>query len=469
MRLSGRRNANREQNTSPSLFPSALDAQISEFRLVLLAQPRFVLVCIEAHLMTHIHKLPAEILQHIFHKCCTDWPFPLRTDNKNSPILLLVQVCSRWRQLLLHAPMFWDNVTTSSDPSHLSLASLWLSRAGSLPRSLYITRCGATSFQSLIARFPFSRIDLTIRDDAEKLDLSEIPIESLLPLKRLSLRDSNSDSPQLSLGHHSFPNLSALRIWHYFDSFSALVTSKTIEELHIIATSIPISLCLEILRSATKLRELNLTVDDTETVGPIQDVVAPNLTDVELFFECYPRYNAEPLVSALTAPNLKKLMIRTSTFHNPPSFTCDVSSFLPKAGQSRIPELEYLHIAKTTHSIDIGILLRSIPSLRTLFLGSKTILDEDTMRGLASGEIGPRLRNMYLHDECIPFDFERILMMIESRRGLDIGIGNDSWGPIGYTRMIFSFAIRYYGTLKLDEYKQRISDLALDRVKVLFH
>ena len=157
---------------------------------------------------------------------------------------------------------------TSGDPSQLSLASLWLSRAGSRPRSLDVTQYGpAAPIESLIARFPFSNIDLRIRDGAEKLDFSQIPIESLLPLKILQLANDNSDSSQLSLGHHSFPNLSELYMRWYFDSISTLVTSKTIEKLWI-DKPVPISLCLEILRSATNLRELlHLIVDDAETVA----------------------------------------------------------------------------------------------------------------------------------------------------------------------------------------------------------
>ncbi|KAF8345527.1 hypothetical protein F5887DRAFT_1158755, partial [Amanita rubescens] len=402
----------------------------------------------------HIHKLPAEILQHIFHCCCSSGVLDTRPDPQvqHNTVLLLVQVCSRWRQFLLHAPMFWDEVITSGNPSQLSLASLWLSRAGSLPRSLNITvRGSATPIQSLIARFPFSSISLIIRGDAEKLEFSEIPIESLFPLKILLLENRKSNSPQLSLGDHSFPNLSVVEIHRYFDPFSALVTSKTIEALRI-DMPVPISVCSEILRSATNLQKLDLVVDDAERATSIQDVVAPNLTDIILYFQ--DGYGSGSLISALTAPNLKELrMLTTETLRI--ILTCDASSFLPKAGQSRMPKLETLSIAKTTCLIDIGILLRSIPSLHTLGLGSKTILDEDTMQGLASGELGPRLQRMYLRDECIPLDPERILTMIESRRGLDIGMRDDPQ----CARMIFTFAVRYE-RFRLDEYKQRISDLA---------
>jgi hypothetical protein len=268
----------------------------------------FVFACIDMTLL-HIHNLPAEILLHIFHLCCTNYVLnthPARKQPDNSLVLLLVQVCSRWRQLLLHAPMFWDSVRTSSDPSQLSLASRWLSRAWSRPHSLSFGRYGpAAPIQSLIARFPFSRIALHIRSDAERLEFSEIPIESFLPLKVLELGNSKTDSSQLSLGHHSFSNLSTLYVCQYFDSLSALVTSKTIEKLWIDLPA-PISICLEILRSATNLRELlKLVVDDDERVASIQDVVAPNLTDARLDFTS--GYGAGSFISALTAPNLKNL------------------------------------------------------------------------------------------------------------------------------------------------------------------
>ncbi|KAF8314167.1 hypothetical protein F5887DRAFT_479505 [Amanita rubescens] len=400
--------------------------------------------------LPHIHKIPAEILQHIFHLCCADCMPYLKP---HSAVLLLVQVCSRWRQLLLDAPMFWDEVTISGDSlSQLSLASLWLSRAGLRPRSFRTMRASpAAPIQSLLARFSFSSLDLAI---SENLDFSEIPIESVLPLKSLFLRNTNSHSPQISLGHHSFPNLSTL-IWNNFDSFSPLMTSKTIEELFI-SGPVPISLHLEILHSATKLRELVLrSVNDAETVASIQDVVAPNLTDLRMHFTH--GYSAGPLVSALTAPNLKRLTMATRL--DDPGFTCDASSFLLKAGQSRMPKLEDLSIdSKTSRPIDIGILLRSIPSLRTLRLKSETILDEDTMQGLASGELGPRLWDMGLLDQYTPHDPERILTMIEARRG-----------RFNSFEMNFFFVVRDDGKFNLDEYERRTDYLAPRGVKVRFH
>jgi hypothetical protein len=62
-------------------------------------------------------------------------------------------------------------------------------------------------------------------------------------------------------------------------------------------------------------------------------------------------------------------------------------------------------------------------------------------------------------DECIPHDPERILTMIEARRRLDFGMGNDSPGW-----MIFSFVVRDGG-----KYERRISDLARDGVIVQFN
>ncbi|KAF8347939.1 hypothetical protein F5887DRAFT_954843 [Amanita rubescens] len=203
-------------------------------------------------------------------------------------------------------------------------------------------------------------------------------------------------------------------------------------------------------------------VDDAKTVASIQDVVAPNLTDVRLHFE-YGCSGAGPFFRALTAPNLKNLQIPMMMPNK--RLTCDASSFLPKAGQSRMPKLENLSIAKTICPVDIGMLLRSIPSLRILIIESKTIIDENTMQGLESGKLGLHLRIMYLQDECIPHDPERILTMMEARRRLDFGMGNDSWGGRSTSRrMIFSFVVRDGG-----KYERRIRDLARDGVIVQFN
>ncbi len=70
---------------------------------------------------------------------------------------------------------------------------------------------------------------------------------------------------------------------------------------------------------------------------------------------------------------------------------------------------------------------------------------------------------MFLLDESIPHDPERILTIIEARRGLDIGMGNDYRGRSSSRR----YRVRDGG--KLDEYERRISDLAQDGVSVRFH
>ena len=163
-----------------------------------------------------------------------------------------------------------------------------------------------------------------------------------------------------------------------------------------------------------------------------------NLTRVILSFEY--GHSAGPLIIALTAPNLKELQMFALTMTlNVISLACDASSFLPKAGQFRMPNLETLSITATTRPVDIGTLLRSIPSLCKLSLGSETILDEDAIQGLANGELGPHLRDITLYDR------------ISSSR-----------------RMNFYFVFRDCGNLELDGYERRISDLSQDGVIVQF-
>ena len=121
----------------------------------------------------------------------------------------------------------------------------------------------------------------------------------------------------------------------------------------------------------------------------------------------------------------------------------------------------------STRPIDIGILLCSIPSSCILSLGSKAILDEDTMQALASGELGPRLRDMYLLDEYIPYDPEWILTM---RRELDIGMGNDHRGRSSSGRYSLRgiFLLCGSGWWKIGWIQRRIHNLAQDGVSVPF-
>ncbi|KAF8971269.1 hypothetical protein BDZ97DRAFT_2071491 [Flammula alnicola] len=65
----------------------------------------------------------------IHHHQCISTPDPL----------LLSQVCSQWRDIILHMPMLWVSIAIISYPGErlLQLLKLWLARSGQLPISIF--------------------------------------------------------------------------------------------------------------------------------------------------------------------------------------------------------------------------------------------------------------------------------------------------------------------------------------------
>lgn len=77
-----------------------------------------------------IHRLPVEILMHIF------------ADRRLlDPKLRLMQVCRYWREVVIATPRFWANaITDLSPPRDPSQLDAWVTRSGSIPLPLTIIR-----------------------------------------------------------------------------------------------------------------------------------------------------------------------------------------------------------------------------------------------------------------------------------------------------------------------------------------
>ncbi|KAJ7766702.1 hypothetical protein B0H16DRAFT_370612 [Mycena metata] len=81
--------------------------------------------------------LPPEILSEIFVHCLPEWPGP---DLEEAP-LLLCRVCRRFREVAVSTPRLWSSLWIDFDNyDHpcWNIPSLWLSRARSLPLSLWL-------------------------------------------------------------------------------------------------------------------------------------------------------------------------------------------------------------------------------------------------------------------------------------------------------------------------------------------
>ncbi|KAF8971250.1 hypothetical protein BDZ97DRAFT_1788539, partial [Flammula alnicola] len=204
----------------------------------------------------------------IHHHCCISTPDPL----------LLSQVCSRWRGLILHTPRLWDSIAIISYPGahQLQLLQLWLARSGQLPISIFFLhhRCAEVrsgflqSFRSLFQLLSshaarWRAIDLSIYkyEGADTLArIGEfITPNSLKSLESVSVNITGRDPPfvddfarilfqssslhalkwgSASIYHRVPPPWFQLRSIELFDfslhTLTAISACKQLEELHII-------------------------------------------------------------------------------------------------------------------------------------------------------------------------------------------------------------------------------------------
>ena len=374
---------------------------------------------------------PLEILQLIFRLYCQSFNLPdgLNTgmyDNESPidtfPVFTLMQVCSEWRQLVLKTPEFWSVVSANDHPRDLALARRWLSRAGSLPRTLSIAlRTGYSSLTAvyhLISMYPFRTLRFDVYLKNQFVDFTKIRLESLLPLERLAISCHSYGGPDIGMTFHphTFPNLSWLQIHGSFE----ILRIKTIPWPNLLQLDLnctrPLSLSesLTILRDATALERAAMVVSLSKQKPLVGDVFAANLSalDVKFCRSC----NVGHFLDMLIAPKLKVLDL--DNYYYPEVMDCDISVLQRLVASSEI-EMEKLCISQTTMPLSVGALLDCMPSLRRLELRTGSLLDEDSMKRIANGGLGPCLEALTICVELVnPEAAAPILTMVTSRQNL---------------------------------------------------
>ncbi|KIK51373.1 hypothetical protein GYMLUDRAFT_50607 [Collybiopsis luxurians FD-317 M1] len=118
----------------------ALDTQLAKIQAAeyALAQKRLQLLGTRNQLAL-IHRLPLELLAEIFCVYCEEDEqiSSLNPTAQLPPQLVVCHVCHHWRELAQSTPRLWTNLEiemyNGNYPDHISMATKWLSRSGSLP------------------------------------------------------------------------------------------------------------------------------------------------------------------------------------------------------------------------------------------------------------------------------------------------------------------------------------------------
>ena len=123
-------------------------------------------------------------------------------------------------------------------------------------------------------------------------------------------------------------------------------------------------------------------------------------------------------------------------------------------------ELEGLAVHSTTSPLSVGALLDWMPSLRRLKLFGDCLFDVDSIKRIASGDLGPRLEVLHIRVQAdTPSDVEPIVSMIESRQSMAQSLHPGSHGTLLYFKSVqISTRVEFE---QIEEYEQSISRLGI--------
>ncbi|KAJ7078328.1 hypothetical protein B0H15DRAFT_1025924 [Mycena belliarum] len=248
-----------------------------------------------------ILSLPTEITIEVFLRCAASNRLP--SPSPSEAPLLLAQICSRWRQLVLDTPVLWRSLLFHGDSSSAELLELWLSRSGSMPLdyTLYCSepsRAGALIEASILHSHRWQNISLG-------LPLTSYPALDGLPLPvlraiRVQLHHVASNVNEVVRDPIIIPHAPLLRTAH----ISSLPLLKVYVPLWNLTTlqlssDVELAKCVEILENCPELVHL-----DVHTTGSA-DVLSPLI--IEHLESLAFNLGEAHILQHLTLPRLRRL------------------------------------------------------------------------------------------------------------------------------------------------------------------
>lgn len=338
-------------------------------------------------------KIPKEIWLIIFELYCQSGR--LSTYATRRLPVVIAQVCSAWRQIVLSMPKVWSDVHMGDE---VNLARMWLERAGNIPRALETSKERSFCYhrpqtiQDFICSFPFRKLHLS-EYDARRICFTQIPVESLLLLEDLALLRPTHHRGVTSFSPHHFPNLVSLQvdtvIMPDFHVSRPFATWKKLRVLRL-ECGLNETKCLEIFRDASSLEDCSLRLGYYygEEDSTIENVDVANLKILRLSLEL--DFVLWLFLDPFTFPNLHTLILMAQpsvNFH-------DIPRLLHNLAQ-RLGSLRSLNIHRLYVNADVGLVLECLPMLQVLELVCDKITTR-TAEKIGRGELGGCLRE--LHD-----------------------------------------------------------------------
>ncbi|KAJ7693873.1 hypothetical protein B0H17DRAFT_1132258 [Mycena rosella] len=309
--------------------------------------------------------LPPEITSEIFVQCLPDrrqWDVV----NPDEAPLLLMHVCSAWRNIAVSTPALWSTLEISATdiaPYFLEIVQIWLQRSGQRPLSVRIS-----GYVSQIERFVeflktfgqhsgrMRTLDLAMPEESFKaMDGQRLALSLLHTLKIDSFVTEDPPNPVTIFHDVDVPALREVFMTESPPSFIALPWKQLTK---FTGEGIAAADCRKVLRLMPNLVDCSFAVFKDFEDG-ISAVSHPNIESFTLFKyfsdETGTLTDSTAVLASLTLPNLQTLKL---LYSDPDDFDSDVfDAFLFRSGS----RLQKLGISSVHH---IGVAsLRRVPSL----------------------------------------------------------------------------------------------------------
>ncbi|KAF8627300.1 hypothetical protein AX15_004442 [Amanita polypyramis BW_CC] len=357
-------------------------------------------------------KLPEEVWRSVFALCCDGYLYP---GQRIKAQLTLCAVCSAWRRIVLSMPYLWKDFLVDN-PLHLSGTILeaardWLGRAGDLPMSLTVIRvptsgCRKEGLTQLLSAYPFRKVHLELDKESLPQIMSALPNTALRYLEDLNLDmvyerlypGFLAPSPILFHPSARLPNLTSLEIMGACDTqfLSSALTSR--HKLRHLALSVrmPARLCFQFLHECSSLEHCHLTVDCEEEDRAFvtsraftESHLTSNVSHLRLMFGRENTAVAESFINKLVLPAVCDLTLISAD--SEATLGCGAAQIAQLAHRSEMKYIEDLCVGNCEGVLEVGILLRSMPSLTRLEVYGEAVFDDQTLRDLATGALGSSL------------------------------------------------------------------------------
>ncbi|PFH45544.1 hypothetical protein AMATHDRAFT_88766 [Amanita thiersii Skay4041] len=387
-------------------------------------------------------RLPVELLSSIFILCaheCIDISPPWRKgqedDNGSMEWLVdkanryintadetqftLLRICKVWRQVAVSTSELWDSVRLSElDPVSFLIVN-YLYSLNRTPKSLTLhVSCSDLTgdrARQLFTRYQYNYLGIYTEQYQSPL-LWFIPYEVLSHLQELNLivndelfmKNDGSLGP-FRLSNHQLPLLSSLGINGCGSSPTQVsLCCEKLRNLDFRSFEMPLHLSMDILHTNPLLEDVSFSIippKQDHVFSVMQEYINTSLTSLEVEF--IDTDGSLEMFHRLRLPNLRKLIIRTT---NKLYWITEIYPVLNR--NFNFGELRILRLGTVENPIDVGLLLQNAPSLMSLIIAWGAVFTDQTMDGLATGRLGPKLRMLCADGDL---DKDKVFSMVETR------------------------------------------------------